>query len=380
MIQNQRELFGVPSDVTYFNCAYTSPLPVPVEQAGLAAVSLKRSPWAISQDMFFQGLEAARSGFARVLGCDADAVAVVPAVSYAMAVAGRNLPLAPDRTVLILDEQFPSNVYSWLKMAPGRVAAVPRPIQNQDQGTWSDAVLAAITPQVGLVALPHCHWTDGTVFDLAAIRAACDAVGALLVVDATQSLGAMPLDLAAVRPDMLAASGHKWLLGPYGVGFLYVDPRWREGEPLEENWLNREGSEDFSRLTEYRDAYRPGARRYDVGESSNFILMPMAAKALELIAGWGVDAVAQSLAPLTSRLAVIGQAFGLTPTPQAERAPHMLGLRLPHGPALPVVREMAGMNVYVSARGPVMRVAPHLFADAGDIERFTNALARCLST
>lgn len=376
MIPNQRELFGIPDDVAYFNCAYTSPLPAPVEQAGLEAVSLKRTPWKMPSELFFTGLERTRAAFATVLGCDPDGVAIVPAVSYAMSVAAANLPLPKDRWVLVLDEQFPSNVYPWLKIAPDRVKAVPRPAE----GAWSDAVLEAITPEVGLVALPHCHWVDGTVFDLAAARTACDAVGAHMVVDATQSLGAMPFDIAAVRPDVLAAAGHKWLLGPYGVGYLYVAEAWREGAPIEENWLNREGSEDFSRLTEYRSGYRPGARRYDVGEASNFALMPMAATALELIAAWGVENIAASIRPVVSRLAVTGQAFGLIPVPEAERAPHMIGLRMPHGPAKRLVQGMAGQNVFASARGPRMRLAPHLFTTARDVELFTNALARNLST
>ncbi|WP_243357737.1 aminotransferase class V-fold PLP-dependent enzyme [Fundidesulfovibrio terrae] len=376
MIANQRQIFGVPANVVYFNCAYTSPLPEPVLEAGRKALELKRSPWLMTTDVFFTGLEAARQAFASLLGCDADGVAVTPAVSYAMAVAAKNLPLAQDKCVLILDEQFPSNVYSWLKTAPGRVRAVPRPAE----GTWSDHVLSFITEEIGLVALPHCHWIDGTVFDLAAIRAACDRVGAHLVVDATQSLGAMPFDLAAIRPDVLAVSGHKWLLGPYGVGFCYVDERWRGGEPLEENWLNREGSEDFSRLTEYRDTYRPGARRYDVGEASNFILMPMAEAALTLVSSWGVENIAAALSRVTGRLALTGEAFGLTPTQASERAPHMIGLKLKHGPAKPVAAAMARENVFVSARAGTLRIAPHLFADDADMTRFSDVLARSLST
>ncbi|MBI4806899.1 MAG: aminotransferase class V-fold PLP-dependent enzyme [Desulfovibrio sp.] len=376
MIGNQRLLFGIPDGIAYFNCAYTSPLPEPVLEAGREAMELKRSPWLMTPDRFFADLEAARAAFSRVLGAKPEGVAVVPSVSYSMAVAAKNLPLAKDKAVLILDEQFPSNVYSWLKMAPGRVRAVPRP----GEGTWSDSVLSFITDEIGLVALPHCHWIDGTVFNLKAVREACDKVGAHLVVDATQSLGAMEFDLDAVRPDILAVAGHKWLLGPYGVGFCYVDERWRRGEPLEENWLNREGSEDFSSLTEYRDNYRPGARRYDVGEASNFILMPMAAAALTLIDSWGVDKIAMSLSTITKKLALTGQAFGLTPTAESERAPHMIGLRLPHGPAKPVAAAMAKENVFVSARAGTLRVAPHLYANAADIEQFTNVLARSLST
>lgn len=378
MIPNQRQIFGVPDDVVYLNCAFTSPLPEPVLEAGRAAMELKRAPWRMTSEHFFTGLEAARSAFARVLNCDAGGVAVVPSVSYAMAVAAKNLPLDEGKTILILDDQFPSNVYPWLKKAPGRMLAVTRP--KLDEGTWSDAVLAHITDQVGLVALPHAHWMDGTVFDLAAIRAACDRVGAHLAVDATQSLGAMPFDLAAVRPDVLAVSAHKWLLGPYGVGFCYVDEKWRGGEPIEENWLNREGSEDFSRLTEYRDGYRPGARRYDVGEASNFILMPMAAAALDLVASWGPENIAASLSAITRKIALLGQAFGLTPTPAAERAPHLIGLRMVHGPAKPVAEALASHNIFVSARAGTLRIAPHLHVSEADVTRFTDMLSRSLST
>jgi selenocysteine lyase/cysteine desulfurase len=378
MIPSQRQIFGVPEDVVYLNCAFTSPLPEPVLEAGRAAMELKRSPWRMTSEHFFTGLEAARLAFARVLGCDADGVAVAPSVSYAMAVAAKNLPLDANKTILILDDQFPSNVYPWLKKAPGRILAVTRP--KPDEGTWSDAVIAHITEEVGLAALPQAHWMDGTVFDLAAIRAACDRVGAHLAVDATQTLGAMPFDLAAVRPDVLAVSGHKWLLGPYGVGFCYVDEKWRGGEPIEENWLNREGSEDFSRLTEYRDGYRPGARRFDVGEASNFILMPMAAAALELVASWGPENIAASLSAITRKIALLGQAFGLTPTPAAERAPHLLGLRMVHGPAKPVAEALASHGVFVSARAGTLRIAPHLHVTEADVTRFTDMLSRSLST
>jgi len=377
MIPCQRELFDIPQDVVYLNCAYTSPLPKAVEQAGQAALALQRTPWRLSPECYFASLEGARSAFAGLLGADADGVAVTTSASYGLAVAARNLPLAPGKAVLVLADQFPSNVYPWRRLAKGALKTVPRPAE----GTWSEAVVAAIGQDVGIVALPHCHWVDGTVFDLAAVRTACDAVGAHLVVDGTQSVGAVPFDLAAIRPDFLAVAGHKWLFAPYSVGFLYVAERWREGEPLEENWLNREGSEEFSRLTEYRDAYRPGARRYDVGEASNFTLMPMAEAALKMVAGWGVENIAATLSPLIRRIATAGQAFGMKVTPLAERAPHMVGLSMPpRGKATDLAATLAKERVYASARGATLRVAPHLYVSDEDMDRFLGMLARGLST
>ena len=137
------------------------------------------------------------------------------------------------------------------------------------------------------------------------------AVGAAFVLDGAQFLGAVPFSVADVRPDFLVAISHKWLLGPYSMGFCYVDPKWQDGTPLEENWLNRAGSEDFSRLVDYQEGYQPGARRYDVGEVSNFILSPIAAAALEQILDWGVDRIAATLRSKTDSIAARASEMGL---------------------------------------------------------------------
>ena len=105
-------------------------------------------------------------------------------------------------------------------------------------------------------------------------------MGAALVVDGAQSVGAYPLSVADVQPDFLVVVTYKWLLGPYSLGFLYVAPQWRMGRSLESNWITHENSEDFAGLVNYRDGFQPGARRYDMGQHSNFALMPAAIASL----------------------------------------------------------------------------------------------------
>src|SRR6185437_13833790 len=97
-------------------------------------------------------------------------------------------------------------------------------------------------------------------------------VGAQLVIDGSQSIGAMPLNVHTLRPDFLVTVGYKWLLGPFGLGYLYIAEQHRRGEPLEENWISRADSQDFARLVDYRDDYQPGARRFDVGQRTHFEL------------------------------------------------------------------------------------------------------------
>jgi selenocysteine lyase/cysteine desulfurase len=198
------------------------------------------------------------------------------------------------------------------------------------------------------------------------------------VVDGTQSLGAMPFSVADVRPDFLVTTAHKWLLGPYSFGFCYVAPdRW-QGMPLEENWLNRAGSEDFARLVDYRDEYQPGARRYDMGAASNFILAPIAAAALSQLRIWGVADIAATLQTTTGRIAKRAAELGFRVPQDAVRAPHMLGISLASGLPDGLPATLARDSVFVSVRGDAIRIAPHLYTSEADLERLFSALAGAL--
>lgn len=368
MLGDQRHLFAMPDDVTYLNCAYLSPQLRAVTEAGLAAVRGKESPWELTPREFFTGSERLRETFARVVGGDADGVAFVPSVSYGVGVAARNLPLG-GRSILVLAEDFPSDVYSWQLAGP--VVTVPRPADDD----WTAAILGRLDASVGVVAVPHVHWTDGGLVDLVRVGEAARAVGAALVVDATQSLGALPLDLAAVRPDFVVAAGYKWLFGPYSLGYLWVAPEHRAGVPLEANWINREGSDDFTRLIDYREGFQPGARRYDVGERSNFVLVPMAQAALEQILAWGIAEVAETTATLTQYLANGADKLGLRTAPEHLRGPHLMGIRFPDGLPAGLAETLATLRIYVSVRGDSVRVSPHVYNTTADCDRLLDALA-----
>lgn len=373
MIPCQREKFLIPDDVAYFNCAYTAPLLKAAEALGRDAVTLKTSPWRLTTDMFFRDLNANRALFAALVGAEAEQVAIIPSVSYGIALAARNLPVQAGQSILILEDQFPSNVYVWRRLARSRgaaVASVPRP----KDGNWTPAVMAAITPRTAVAALPHCHWTDGTLIDLQTIGQKCRDCGTALVVDGTQSLGAMPFSVPQIQPDFLVTTAHKWLLGPYSYGFCYVAPRWHEGRPLEENWLNREGSENFANLVRYRDGYQNGAQRFDAGEASNFILAPIAGAALRQILDWGLDKIAVTLRVRTDAIAERARSMGFDVADRPFRAPHLVGLRHPDGfPADMPVRLAAG-GVYASARGDSIRIAPHLYNTNEDVDRLFQVL------
>src|SRR5215218_10442427 len=372
-LRSQRDLFEIPEDIVYLNCAYMSPQLRPAREAGERAISRKSRPWEITPDLFFEDAEEIRALFARLVGGDAEGVAIVPSVSYGISVAAANVPVGEGEKIIILEDQFPSNVYSWRELAlqkGAKLVTVPRP----EDADWTGALLAEIDEHTAAVAAPNCHWTDGALVDLVRVGERVREVGAALVIDGIQSIGAMPFDVSEVRPDFLIAASYKWLLGPYGVGFMYVDEKHREGRPIEHNWVNRHKSEAFTQLVDYQDAFQPGARRYDVGERSNFVLLPMAAEALRQLLDWEVENVSETIGNLTDVIEQKAAERGIATIPKESRARHHIGLMLgPDAPADLATRLMRH-DVFVSVRGPSVRISPHLYNTEDDIERFFDVL------
>lgn len=303
-------------------------------------------------------------------GADPDGVAIVPSTSYGLAVAAANTEASPGDRVVLLAGDFPSNVHTWTAWAE-RAGAEVVTVERVDQD-WTEPLLDALDERVRVVSVPSVHWVDGSTVELERVAERAREVDALLVVDATQSLGAMPLDLAAVRPDYLVTAGYKWLLGPLGTSYLYVAPEHHAGLPLEENWANRAGAEDFADTAPPASGYRPGARRFDAGQRSNFVLVPMAIAGLEQVLDWGVPAIAAALVPVTARIEEHARAIGLEPVPARLRAPHMLGIGLSDGMA----ERWSGGDVHIEMLGSVMRVSPHLHVTDGDLEVLFAALNR----
>jgi selenocysteine lyase/cysteine desulfurase len=368
-LPGQRHLFDIPDDVAFLNCAYLSPLPKASAAAGERGLFRKLKPWMMTPDDFFSASEAVRASFANLINAAPDDIAFAPAVSYGMAQAAANIALMCTQTIVTLAEQFPSNVYPWMELAErtgAQFIAVPRPPDDD----WTTALLGVINTATGVVAVPHCHWTDGGLIDLEAVGAACRRVGAVLCVDGTQSVGALPFDVKRVDPDYLAVASYKWLLGPYSFGFLYVAPRRQAGRPIEHNWIARRGAQDFAGLVNYQREFQNGARRFDVGERSNFALMPVADASLKLIADWTVPRILATLARRTEAIAARARAeFGIDSVPGDRRAGHYLGLRFRGGVPADLPMRLAAEHVYVSVRGAAMRVTPHLWTTDADVDR-----------
>jgi len=376
----QKDKFIIPEGISYLNCAYMSPLPKKVIEAGHVAVEKKGHPHKIRSSDFFDTTELLRSEFARIISSPPDQVALVPSVSYGIATVAKNIPLKPGDEIVVLGEQFPSNMYSWISAAEekgARIISIDPPGEMQERGRkWNASILNAISPKTKVVAIGTVHWSDGTLFDLSSIREKTYAVNAYFILDGTQSVGAMPLDVASLKPDALIVGGYKWLMCPYSVSFAWYGEKLISGKPMEENWINRKDSENFAGLVNYKEDYSKGARRFDVGERSNFILNPMALEALKLINEWGPENIQQYCIRLTEEPIKKLAGMGYWIEDPLFRAGHLFGIRPPAGTDLEKIRKQCEeREVYVSIRGSAIRIAPNIYNDTNDIDKLIQALS-----
>ena len=284
----QRELFEVDQELSYFACAAMAPLLRASVSAGICGLQERARPWTLSKASWFEPADERRLLFSHLINCAPEDIALVPSTSYGAAVCARACDLSSSCTILTIGDEFPSTAQTWRSVADQTGARI-LVVEPHEEGDWTAAVIRSLSPEVKLVAIPTVRWTDGARVDVEMIGSAARAIGATLFVDATQSLGVVPFDIATVRPDYLAASGYKWLLGPYGHSYLYVAPECQKNRPLEENWIAREGAEDFERLADPKVNYPSGARRFDAGQQAGFELGAAACAALRQIDDWGVE-------------------------------------------------------------------------------------------
>ena len=376
MLPSQRHLFDVPRDVAYLNNASYTPLPRCVREAGEAGVAAKSQPWEMDHDAIASRVQAVRAAAAGFIGAAAQDIAIIHSAAYGIATAAANLPTTAATRILLIEGEFPSQALEWARQAERTGAmldVVPRPAD----GDWTAALLDRIhqpgLPPVGIAALTPLDWTNGTLIDLERLAPPLRQQGAAIVVDATQAVGILPIDVGRLGADYLVFPTYKWLLGPYTLAFLYVAPSRQDGTPLEQYGANRVGGTEA--FTGRIGAPVDGACRFDMGQRNNPVTLPMALAGMQLLHGWGQDAMAARLQGLTASLASQAEACGLRPVPAGLRSPHILGLRMPPGQdAAAVVAGLAAEGVHVAERGGHIRIGAHVFNDEMDVERFARAL------
>lgn len=380
MIDHQKDLFELDENAIYLNCAYMSPQLKEVTQMGIKELSRKCSPNRFIADDFFKSRRELKDSFARLLGVpDSRGLAIIPSVSYGIASVANNINIESGDEIVVCEAQFPSHIYSWQNLAVksgGKVVSVSAPALEVGRALrWNQALLDAINERTRVVAVPNVHWADGTQFDLLAIRKRANEVGAKLIIDGTQSIGALSFDFEGIRPDALVCAGYKWLMGGYGLGMAYYSEQFWDGEPIEHNWINRYKSEEFSKLTEYQDRYQPGAERYSVGESSNFILTAMLKAGIDQTVRWGQDDIQEYCHHLTKDGVEELRSRGCFIETADGRAHHLMGIYLEESMDMSAIKtRLIERNISVSYRGNAIRISPHVYNTREEFDRFVDCI------
>lgn len=376
-IQLACDAFVADEGVLYLDCASQGPRLRSAHDAAMAAMELSARPWNAPPVTPQVLREQLRHCLARLFDDNADAVALVPSAAYGLATAARNLPLGPGDDVLVLDGQFPSNLLCWQQRCD-EVGARLRGVHREAGQDWTGAVLAAIedSPRLRIATLPQVRWDDGTVLDLDRISAALQSRGIALVLDLSQSLGVLPVDVARWRPEFVASVGYKWLLGARGLASLWVAPRWRtQGVPIECHWYGRDAGPEWRFALAPATPFAAGARRFDGGGLDGLVPLSMALAAIDQVLAWQPVRIATALHACTRALDACLDQAGLSDWKTPGHAPHITALRPPADRLEATHLALKQARIACTNRYGLLRIAPHLHATPADMARVAEAAA-----
>jgi cysteine desulfurase/selenocysteine lyase len=356
--------FGDFDGRVWLNTAHQGPLPRAAVAEAVGAAEMKASPHRIPDNAFEEVPERLRSLLARLLGAAPEEIVLGDSTSHGLHLIANGLDWRDGDEVLVVDGDYPATVLPWLRL---RGVSVRR-LRRAGGALTAAEVAGAIGPRTRLLAVTWVDSFTGYAADLAAIGAVCRSVGVLLVVNGAQAIGARPIDVSAVPVDALVGCGYKWLCGPYATGFCWLHPALRDRlRPLQAYWLVMHAGRglDEMRSTELRDDV--GVRAFDRFCPADFQDMLPWMASLELILSIGVERIAAHDGALTDRL-VAGLPPGSLVSPRSgpERST-LVVVDMPD--AARRHRALADAGVDLALREGRLRVSPHLFNSAADIDR-----------
>lgn len=374
----RREEFPWTPERIYLDHASIGPLPARTLAAVNAYNRDRAAPYRLNHATLFDVLSRARRLAARLIGADADEIALTVNTSYGINLAARMLPLEAGDVVLAPDREFPANIYPWLMLQDKGVRLERVPVT--DAG-WPDEerILARLDdPRVRVLAVSLVQFHTGYLVDLDRLGRRCRETGTMLVVDAIQSLGVLPFDVRETPVDILSCGAQKWLLSPWGSGFMYVNRAWHDRlTPSFAGWTAFEGTDDFTSITSYDERWLPDARRFEL-ISLPFQDFAGMNESLELLLALDPAAIARHVTSLHQPVLDLADRRGLRVTSPRDR--HGSGMVCVEMPDLIAAHDaLKEAGVTVSRREGAIRISPHCYNTVEELELVAGALERVIS-
>jgi len=362
------------AESVYLNNAGIGPIPERTRRVLDELTARRTAPYLLETRDLHAALQETRVTVARLLNAQPEEIALSTNTTYGLNMAAGGLPLAAGDRVVLSDREFPANVYPWLQLkARGiEVELVP----TTPEGWPDEARLAERVrdPRVRVLAISYVQFASGYRADLEYLGSLCRANGVYLVVDAIQALGQLPLDVQRAPVDIVSCGGQKWLLSPWGSGFLYVRRELiPQLTPVVVGWMAFEGTDDFSQLTRYNPALREDARRFELATIPFQDLLGMN-ESLKLILELGVDRIAAYVRTLREplyQLARRGELKLASPTdPERDSA---IVCAVPERVA-ETYHALKKAHVVCALREGTIRLSPHCYNTVEEIEKVAGIL------
>ncbi len=360
--------------VTYLNCAYHAPFPRVTAERIEQALELEKNPTRLHTSHFFDLRESIRARLARLTGAAPDEIALVGSATQGIGIVASGLEFHAGDEVVVSSTNFPSNLFTWINL---RRLGVKVHVLKPERGPLLIGDVAAVmNARTRVLALDWVSYTTGAKTDLAAFGELAHQHGALFVVDGTQGVGANPLDLHALPVDGMTAAAYKWLLAPYGTGFVYLRAELLSRLNLNAvPWLAVEGAEDFDALPSEDFTVTKSARRYDILAFLNMFGLDAS---LEFIERVGVGTIYAHCSRLLDRLGegIVKQGYTLSVNAPEQRSTILCFRDATLEATVALYRELKSRQISVSLRHEMIRVSPHLYNDEADIDRLLAAARR----
>lgn len=372
-----REEFFEFEDVTYLNLAAQAPLPCVAAKALQKVLEWKKVPHRIPEEAYFGLPNRVRALLARLVNGKPEEIALTTGASGGLLAVAHGIDWKPEDEVLIAAEEFPAHFSTFVPLADaGRLRVkIVRPAQRF---LTAQDFLAQIGPRTRLVSTSLVRFNDAVRIDAARLAEGCRKAGAWLLLDVSQAVGAVPLDVTTLGADFLVASGYKWLLGPFGTGFFWIrEERIDQLRPGPFYWMAVKGAHDFHSLC--LDNWKPehGARRWDTPETASFFNLAALEASLEFVLRVGPEAVWQHNDGLLRQLLDAlprDRCVLASPAESSARGPYAcISARTPEKTA-ELYEKLRAAGIIVSLRQNALRISPYLYNTERDIDRLRMAL------
>jgi cysteine desulfurase/selenocysteine lyase len=361
-------------ETTYLNCAYQGVFPLSAVARAHAAVDQKARPDRIDRGEYFGLPERVRGHLASIIGCDETEIALTSGATQGVGVVASGLQLGPGDEVLVAADNFPANLFTWLHM---RRKGVQVRVLRSEGPLRPDDVSSAFTPRTKILALDWVNYSTGRRIDLAVMGQLARERGALFVVDGTQGVGALELNVHELPVDAMTVAAYKWLLGPYGTGFVYVREELLNRLELKVvNWQSVEGAHEFNSLPVEEFVLASAARIFDIPETGNFINLSAFEASLEFVRSVGAGVVRRHCTDLLDSAAegLVSSGHTVTNDDRSIHPSPLLCFRCRSDEETARLYEKLQANhVEVSLRHHRIRVSPYLYNTQADIDRLLEA-------